>query len=609
MKPLINRPLLIEQLKRYWLIGAGFLLFYVLAGIIPVFANHIDYNMARSMVGLLHMDHAVPIIAIALAPFCAAMALYPYHFSTSAAAAFYSFPITKRQLFWTNTLAGLILMFSPLLVFCLLLLIPVIYPGADTVLEAQGWVTHIFFSSVVFPQEPAPGAVINTVPVVAGFFARMVVGIIFYFSVFQIAISVSGSRLISVLFSGTLPFIPVGVHLMFELIGTVYVFGYDSAGAGFRNTISFTNPVMWGIAIGGESNLLPYFLVYIAITAVLLFLAYLCSHTRKQERTGDSVVFTAFSNVCVFLLSMSGMIIMGGFALGVLQSRIAMYFGFAAGFAIAFIIAEMIAEKTFIIGSKIKGLIPYGAVMAGLYVIMLIITSFGMSSYVNHVPQLNEVAGVSLSHRARWGAIDDLRSDAFIRSPEGIAQALELHRIILDNREYLRDVRWQSVRSDVRTNTIPIIYQLLDGTTIHRSYMVSSDFEAVSGIGEFMHSRYMVIAETPAFRHPYLIERIYVQLWYEDEMDNWQQRHVIRSYTITDPDDIISLVAAVQEDAVLDAERRWERILAVQEWVSPDFGIDFQPQVPREFWWMWMPTLRGDLAENTLAWLEEWQTR
>ena len=631
LKLLINFPLLLEQLKRYWLIAAGFTIFYLLVGMLPIHSGNDGYMVVRNFIDLVQMNHPLPVVAMLFAPFSVVMALYPYHFNGSAATAFYSFPVTKRQLFWTNAATAMILMLLPLLILCVLLLVPIRFPISPEAISPEfagslvtTWRPHFRFSHIIFPVEPTPGMLVNTFPVVVGFFVRMTVGFAFYFSVFLLAVSVSGNRVVSVLLCGTFPFIPISIHFLFEVVGTVYVFGHTNLN-GMQNSIetttSLTNPVVWGMIIEGAESLLRYYLAYIGITAALLLVAYICSHKRKQERTGDSVVFTTLNNICVFLVAMSGMIVMGAAGLGALRSRVAMYFGFVIGFAIFYIIAQMIAEKSFNIGGKIKSLVPYGAIMAGLYITMLLVTNFGMTSYINFVPSTYDIRGVSISNMARWQrhGVNDIFDidDVFITEPEVIARVTELHQYILNNRDYLRDVRWRSFEGDWRNiSEIPITYRLHDGTYILRSYMASEDFLMSSGISEFMHTRHVILADYPLLRHPYFVERVSLSLSREVEMeDGWWQTEFWETFTILNPDEITSLLAAVTEDIVDIARQDWEDRLMystgegddTREWVRSELNINIDTR-PHEYvrvWRTWMPHMRGDRAVRTMEWLAE----
>lgn len=623
IRSLINMPLLMEQLKRFWLISLALMIFYLLLGILPVYIVNehswmsAETLMAQNLVAILSMDNAVPIMAILASPAAAVMALYPFHFSRNAASAFYSFPVTKRQLFWTNWLAGLVLMILPLVIFCLLLLIPIHYPE-PMIRELGGGIQETFSAvrthGALFPQGLAVGDTINTFPVVAGLFARMAVGMIFYFALFGLAVSLSGNRLVAVLLCGALPLIPVGGHLLMDLIGNMYVFGYTGVEARLATTAAITNPVGWSAAVHvGPGTSFPahepriglFFLAYILFTMAFITAGYIFSHARKLERTEDSVVFTGFKHVCVFLVSAFGMILTGAFMINVLRSSLSMYIGFVIGFIIAYIAAQMIAERTFFIAEKLKGLLPYGGVMIGMYLVMFIFTNFGMGFYVDRVPQTQEIAEISLD----WSGF---RRATALSDPQTIARTTEIHQSILDNRAYLRNLRWQVVSHDWRRNIheIPISYRLHDGSVISRRYQVSMDFMIYSGLGDLMNSAPVILAQNPIFTRPEAIEDLGILIF-----DDFGHRHrslpLLDVESITDRAEIASLMAAVAADHVAIVQDNWDRQVRGDEWTDWGYSIhiniwNFQEYFQDDpFRWPWMPSLDSNRAVNTMAWLEE----
>lgn len=635
---LINFPLLTEQLKRFWAIGVALTLLYLVIGILPIYSRGSGdpwdiYLSVIDMVSLMSMSHTAAIVPMLIGPFAVVMALFPYHFSSSATTAFHSFPITKGQLFGTNAVAALILMLTPLLIFCLILLVPIHYPGSRELWsDGHFWAQAISFPAVLFPNEMEVGAVVNTFPVIAGFFARMAVGLIFYYSVFTLAASVTGNRVIAVLLCGALPLIPTGVHFLIEIIARAYVFGFDvQSGFSFGYTLAFSNPANWNTWIDATgigrrlldgsvvswSQLWPYFLIYIGIIAVLLTLAYICSHKRKLERTGDSVVFTALKNVCVFLVAMFGTIMAGPFMLAITRSRTGMHIGFIIGFIIFYVIAQMIAEKSFYVVSKLKGLLPYGGIMAGLYVIMILITQFGMSFYINRVPEQHEVAGVTLSSDLLWLPLDErpvIHSD----DPAVINRTLAIHQQIIDNRQYLQRVHWQGITQGLvaRTRSVPFVYLLNNGTEIRRRYLVTHDFMISSGLGDLINSREMIIASNPGLRMPEVIETIALSI---TERYDWDDRHrdeqIIAEARVQVRAQVESLLAAIVEDFIAVQQAEWANTAAGNENIDWPYVIHPRTTVFRDlefdeygqltpYSMLWLPSFGTD-AKHTLAWLSE----
>jgi len=563
MKSLINITLLKEQLKRFWAIAAILMIIYVVAGLIPVYSVHSDnpnyyQYLAKNMADLISMANPMVIVVMLLSPILAVMALYPYHFSNSASTAFHSFPINKRQLFWTNIAAALILTLLPLLIFCLTILVPVHYPGMMAHENWDGSIhlrQFVILPPAIFPGGLEVGATINSIPAVTGFFARIALGIVFYFSVFLLAASIAGNRVIAILLSGSLPLIPVAIHILIVMIAQTFVFGFDPTNDTFRleSTLAYSNPAMFGLmaARGRWLGLLSIWslsLTYIVIIAVLLAIAYICTHKRKLERTEDSVVFTPFKNVCVFLVSVIGMLLMGTFLFGASNSFIGLYIGSAIGFVVAYFIGQMIAEKALDVRHKIKTLLPFGGIMLGIYVFALLFTNFGIGFYVNRLPLASEVARASIHHDARWGITQGFEQ-MLTDDPVAIALTLEGHQQILNNRSSIQSA-YRAFRrgSGGRVQSIPITYLLNDGTVIRRMYAVPTEFVR-DVLGELISNPSMILSRYMMFDYPTeAIEELYIRFWFTHE-DGERGRPEIE-VTLTDQREIASLLDEVRVDYV-----------------------------------------------------------
>ena len=624
MKSLINTALLQEQIKRFWVIAVVPMLIYLLSIVVPLHnagQNTIGHHQSRFMLNILTMGHPVIVVAMVLVPFCVAMALYPYNFNSTATSAFYTFPVTKRQIFWTNFATGVILMLLPLLILSSILLVPIYF---DSGYRFSSW-RSLHLPVTLFPNDLPEGAVMNTFGQMAGFFARATIGFMFYYGVFLIAVSVAGNRVVAVLLCGALPFIPVAVHGLFWGIGAVYVFGTSGVDSGRQivETLLLTNPVTWMVVIGGQmrrflglffirgggqSGLMLYYIFYSVSTAVFFAIAYVCSCKRKLERTGDSVVFTSLKNTLVFILSMAGMVMMGIFGIHLLESRFGMYLGGVIGFVLFYFTAQMIAEKSFnVVGQKAKSLIYFGGTIVGIYLVMFIVTTFGMGFYVNRVPARVEIEGVVLQH---W-----YRRALPITEPEIIDRTIEIHNAILNNRRYLRRTFWQNMQRDTQHSTLHIAYRLTDGRYIHRMYTVSWSFRERYGVDDLLMQPPVLLANYPGLQRPEIIESININFETHDG-DVWSHH----SKVVINQQLIPSLIEAIKEDYLAQFARRSSDIVLnvdVHEkiqWFG--FSITTREQGRYDSWWISLNAIRDGrvmqwLYENSdnENWVQETQTR
>ena len=547
----INVQLLKEQLRRFGIIGVAAVLVYFLGVLLPLLnaASRSGQDAERMIVMILSMGHPIILIWMVLAPFCVVMALYTYHFSGRAASAFYTFPVTKRQLFWTNFAAGSALMVVPLIIMCLFLLIPIFRTQwPDYTVDAFGslsrsWRSNVWLPPTIFPNGLEHGQIVNSVWRVAAFFGRNVVGLMFFYGVFLLAVSISGSRLVSVLLCAVFPFVPVAVHGLIYGMGTMYLFGVDEAALSrsVGQTMSYTIPVAsWNSIIEGrgthEFGIWVYTIVYISIAVALFALAYMCSHMRKHERTGDSVVFNKFKNAVVFVLSIGGMFAMGGFLQALLHNRFWWYAGLVFGFLLMFIIAQMIMEKTLDIRHKIKLIFPFGVVMFGGYVVLVLIMTFGMLPYVNRVPDRADIAAVAIREYRGWR-----NTGSFVSDPAIIARTTDLHREIVDNRWYLRRAHNNSRfgNSWNRTSPFPIIYRMNDGTYIRRVYYLTDVFANRAGANELAGDSAFILAAHRGLQNAQDVRVIHIEFWDHHVTDGFV------NVIVTSPEEIQRLMNVI----------------------------------------------------------------
>jgi hypothetical protein len=364
------------------------------------------------------------------------------------------------------------------------------------------------YPSGLFPRELVGDSIINTFPVISGFFLRIVVSFVFVYALFLLAVTLTGNWVFAAGIAGLLTAAPVLFHRLGILIGSTYLFGYTPVNVPSPEVIiSYTNPLAWFWNWGQNPAQPVFFLIYIGITVVLLAIANACFVGRKMERAEDTVVFPAFKNLLVFSLSVIGMIAMGGYLMSLVSGRWFMYYGFVLGFAATFCIAQMLFGKTFNIIPKIKWIMPLAGTVAALYGIMLLVTMFGMRGYIQNVPTAREVTGVHISQQGFLQPGEDFDTDT-----QTIESTIAIHRQIVrtmnfrsnltkdqrkdmskdersdarkeqrENRRDMRNTFWQSITEggkQFRENDgryLYITYRLNNGDRIYRRYALSGEF-------------------------------------------------------------------------------------------------------------------------------------
>jgi len=560
---MISTALLKEQLKRFWpfmlLSTLAYALFIVLPTVVQAGRSYVD--RAQGMLDLLSMSNPIMLVLTVAVPFIVVMMLFSYLFKPRATEAFYAFTKSKNQLFWTNAVTGLILTVVPLILMSLLLLIRVRAPGA-------AYMADLAYPADLFSRDLVAGAIINTFGSVAGFFGRLLVSNLFVYALMLFGSALSGSWIVATLISGLLTIAPLLVQRLGLLIGEFYVAGYAAVNPMRPMTLlSYINPLAWQFN-WDRLNQPIYYLIYLGITVVLLGLASACFAARKMEKSENTIVFSSFKNVLIFLVSLVGMIAMGGFMINLLTGRWFLYYGFVLGFAIAFCVLQILFAKNFNITRKIKQILPLAGVIVGLYGIVLLVTMFGMRGFVHEIPAPARVYGVYVSTEGFAQRRGDLDTSA-----EAIAEAIEIHEIILDvidtrtdltrqqrrdmsgsdvrdhnserrdARSDMRDDHWQAITGGGRQfeedggQWLHITYRMQNGDLMHRRYAVTPEFMLRSGIAELLADEYALTPDE-ALATPADITAIHLQFGGDFPF----------SFTVDDAAEISAIAQVLRQD-------------------------------------------------------------
>jgi hypothetical protein len=375
--------------------------------------------------------------------------------------------------------------------------------------------------------------------------------------------------------------------------------GYDlnSAGQVFTAAAVYTNALFRGFASISLSTYDPIIsavlspdAAYMFISAGLFTAAYICHRARRQERTGESIVFNGLKQVIIFLLSLTGGIIMlvMFFVIFSLSKKntlgyIPAYGGFILGFALAYYIAQMIAEKTFNVGHKTPGLIKLGAVTAVLYCMMLLYTRFDLSGYQKYVPEPKEVTGVYIGNSA-YADFSPLGNADWITDADVICSVTEAHMNIVSDLEALRKttsyqflLRW--LDDNVETvNIVLLYYQLNDGSIVRREYYLPIATAERLGWHLLLKNDKVILSQNPVLLYPENIRRASIRAYkgrYAENMINGdltlRSPDFMGAWTVTSSageKGFASLAEAVKMD-LKEQYRRYEKAFATGTLPNP----------------------------------------
>jgi len=610
----INKSLLIEQLKRFWVVSAFSVLALVLVVLLPLHGAFNEVQRARVLIEILSLRNPVMLFIIVATSLFSAFFTMGFFFSKKASTAFYTFPLNKNQLLLTNALAGLIISLIPIFVIVIFLLFPIPYEGWTAVnIETwiEGGVTRSFHSvtlnlpSSIFTRDLVVGNAVNSLPIMIMFLFRLVVISIFNFALCWLAFSVAGQGVIAILIAGAFSVIPMGFVVLIMGVGVNYVFGFASwmVEEFLLKIILGSNPALWGMwfnNFSGEVSLNTPLIAYLLLTILLLVSAFFVSRLRNPEFTGNSVVFKPVKYVLIFLVSLFSMIMFGFIMWSVTDSNpFMLHLGFVIGFVLGYLVAQMIAEKSFQIAEKIKYVLHFGSIALVLYLVMFFVTQVGLNFYTSFVPDENQVAGVMVTNNQnRWHLMmpEEQIENFFVRDQEIISSVINAHETIVNNRRNVHHAPWrQTVPDDYwlerygsnfeNTNLFlhmyTISYLMEDGGIINREYRLPSSFMLYSGLLDLIKTPQMIIANNflPGFRD-YIIS-IRIDYVYEPDLvdfDDWwllNERHVL----IFEPYQIDEMFET-SKDALVN------QTLTDLEWIDPSVSNVEQIPLPRVRIWL-----------------------
>jgi len=539
---LINTTLLKEQLRRFYLIptvvGFIYMLSFMLVG---------RYNtVITRLLDIITHNDLILLTGSILLPLVSVACVMGFFVSQKSGVAFYSLPIKKDVLILTNALAGIILTLAPLLLLGLFMLIPIQYnvwtEGISTMFSFEtGLVTHsVWDSTPEFPRGLERGDIINTIPVVLGFLIRISITKLFFFGIFWLAFSLTGYGFVAMLLGLFIPLFPAGLMGLSTAIGRIFVYGYHG---GVQNSFTlgliWTNPIWstWLVGDRAVDSVILIALWYLLLTVIVLVSAFFVSRLRMVERFEETVMFLPLRQIMIFVIAVVVMAISTLFLMILLPSSpLVFYASLIIGFIIGFYVAQIIIGKTFLLakGFKIKQLIAHSTVVFGIFVIILIVTQFGLGFYVNRIPDNKNIVGVFP------GPINlDWEEYLFLRDPNSISTVKNIHQELLNNQTPIFTPVWRGTNS----YTLYLTYLLDNGRTLQRRYIVPREFMLREDVEALKTGEEMVLNRFVFLNHPEHIMELTI-----DIMDTFREQ-----FSLVDQEKIALFTEAIRQDMLYQA--------------------------------------------------------
>ncbi len=460
----ISFPFVVENMKRFWIGSLFALLAYVFICYVPIIVT----NSKQYVVSSLLSGNYWPMAAlVTLVPVFGAIFIYRYIQQVSSAAIVHSLPFSRKQLFNSSYVSGLILSILPVLITAVLLII--------TSLTTPAYETTF---------DPAVGIVetnVFTIPAILKWTLANSILTAAAFSMATLAAMITGSTLIQTLLSLVVIFVVPIILEIIKALSRLFLYGYTSSES-ITKIEYFASPALAAIDVEWK-----YIICQAVIAAVLYVVSYLLYRKRPLEKATDTVVFNFVKPVLKYLVTFVGMCCIALFLYGISDDwKMIMFFvGAVAGALITYVGMEMLIQKSL----KIKGFVKGFGIYAIVGVLFFVMFSVDIMGYEKSMPDTDEIKGVVVSGFCDfYVGYDNLDNPLMIEDKEVIDEVKAFHQDLIDNKAQffengILDMYNAQPISDVSTlsatpegggesSLVSLTYYLNNGKQVKRQYSV-----------------------------------------------------------------------------------------------------------------------------------------
>ena len=436
----LNPALLKENFKRFWPVTMVSFLFWLVCGpfvlVLSSDGNGFDYFIMEDILG--HRSPA-PIMLNFLLPIAMAVLCFNYLHRTNSTGVVHAMPFSRRSLFVTNYVSGLLMAVLPAAVTSVILLCML---GGVQQLSSQPPLTAVD---------------------VLRFLAEEFTVISFVYAIAVFAGVICGLSVIHSLTAAALNFICPVLYILMMGYLDVYAYGYSDADNTER--ILSMSPYMKVLEDGWLSG--KDIAMYLLIAAAVTLAAYGLYRVRKLERAGESYVFRSAKYIIGFLMvficsSLTGFVFREPLGFG----------AYVMGFAVGYVVSQMIVNRS----TKIftKECLASGLAYAAVIALIVCAFRFDLVGYEKRVPDASRVEKATV-----YCSIVDLGMDGLadeLTDPEDIALLTAVHRTLAENPDYGQNEGYynSSPRDYDYSTSVYIHYVMKGGKTMSRRYWVNS---------------------------------------------------------------------------------------------------------------------------------------
>ncbi|MDO4482189.1 MAG: DUF6449 domain-containing protein [Bacillota bacterium] len=460
----ISLPLIVENIKRFWL-GSVFALFgYLCVCCLPLALTGKSSGLIS---GILSPSY-LPVAGLTLVvPVFAALLIYRYMQQQSSAAIVHALPYSRKQLFHSSFISGIILCLAPVVVTGIIFMLTSIIGGPVTELifdPSTGFEEYNVFS-------------IKAILIWTGIICLMNT-VVFTIALFSAVLT--GSTLIQGILSLVLIFIFPVIIAMTNSLAAEMLYGYSSPGW-IQTMCGYTSPIIGMAMQPGPGS----YICYGCAALVIYVISYYLYKNRNMERASDTLIFDISKPVVKYVLTYAGMCCFALFLKSLYdgEGKGIIYIGAAAGALVAYVAVDMLIQKRIRIKGFAKGFVIYAAaavVFFGLF-------AFDIFGYESRIPDIDDIKGISIGGITDGLYIESACEGGFdrclIEDPEVIAEVQKMHRDIIEEKEnfFPNLNRYYTKYSGTETHSylesyVTLKYELKNGKTVNREYSVPSEW-------------------------------------------------------------------------------------------------------------------------------------
>ncbi|MEN6389181.1 MAG: DUF6449 domain-containing protein [Syntrophomonas sp.] len=462
----IDTGILLNDLKRFAWIGVGYLLGMMLALPLMLIMTHSSqvYSVIfdpYAFLRILQFNATWQVVLLILVPILAGLWLFRYLQDNKAADMIHILPVRRETLYNTHILAGLILLFVPLIMSALAawgvaaaMNLPNVY-GRDVL----AWLAlALLFSLVLFITSVGTG---------------MITGMS----------SVQGVLTVIVLL------LPMGLRWL--LISNYNMYSYGFAYDYYYDTVS-CSPLARMNSNGGIAGITSSEVaIYLLAVVALYFIGRYLYQRRPLESAGSAITIDWLKPVFKYGVVFCCMLFLGSYFHNTQNwSMNWTYFGYLLGSLLSYLLVEMLMHKSINIfhWQAIKGYLIFAAAIA----VVLVFLHSDIGVYEKRIPALAEIESVKYSeisdikrNQNRGGLlreippsnpeVGNILPDFEYKEGRDIENIVALHRQIIDKRpRAVNGPEMRRILSGENSRRVFLDYKLKDGSHIHRQYIIDA---------------------------------------------------------------------------------------------------------------------------------------